>query len=69
MKVGTLVSEHCTRAQLACMCLESAVLVSLRMSIMWSLSVLLTTTFGLAVDSALRRISSRGAPRVTLPAL
>ncbi len=33
---------------------------------MWSLSVLLTTTFGLAVDSALSRISSRGG---TLPAL
>ncbi len=33
---------------------------------LWSLSVLLTTTFGLAVDSALSMISSRGG---TLPAL
>ncbi len=54
------------RARVASVCVESAVLVSLRMSFMWSLSVLLTTTFGLAVDSALSRISSRGG---TLPAL
>ncbi len=54
------------RARVANVCVESAVLASLRMSFMWSLSVLLTTTFGLAVDSALSRISSRGG---TLPAL
>ncbi len=38
---------------------------------MWYSSVLLTTTFDLAVDYALRRISSRGGtlPLLTLPAL
>ncbi len=33
---------------------------------MWSLNVLLTTTFGLAVDYVLSRISSRGGTRPAL---
>ncbi len=40
-------------------CVESAVLVSLRMSIMWSLDVLLTTTFGRAVDCFEQELESR----------